>query len=73
MRQSETSVFIYLHKRPAGTWGTNGTYGTSEQMIHMEHKITFSIEYSWNKRYIRNFWNISAGTLGTNGTYGRSQ
>ena len=63
MRQSETSVFIYLHKRPAGTWGTNGTYGTSEQMI------TFSIEYSWNKRYIRNFWNISAGTLGPNGTY----
>ena len=63
MRHSETSVLIYLHKRPAGTGGTN---------VHIEHNnkwYIWNIEYSWNKRYIKNFWNVSLGTLGTNGTY----
>ena len=73
MRQSETSVLIYLHKRSAGTWGTNGTYGTSDQIMHMKHKITFITAYSWNRWYIRNFWNASAGTLGSNGTFGTSE
>ena len=39
----------------------------------MEHKITFIIEYSWDKWQIKNFWNVSAGTIGTNGTYGTSE
>ena len=61
------------YKRPVGTWGTNSTYGTSEQMIHMEHKITCIIKCSLNKLFIRNFLNITAGTWETYGTYGTSE